>query len=326
MPEAPPRVFISYSHDSREHQDRVLALADRLRADGIDASLDQYEQSPPQGWPDWCEAEINKADFVLVICTPTYCERMQRRQAPGAGRGVLWEARLIKQELYDADLGNKKFVPVLFSDGRPEDIPRAIKGASFFWIETEDGYEALYRLLTRQPAVRKPELGPLRPMPERPRRSAVVVAEPAPTREEPGELGRDAADPPPIITETTAERPDANAGIMEADIRSFLGKDPVAGNAVISKLAAHGPSILDVFLETADTSRQVTIRLRKLCEFLGASAVPRLLDAIRDGSWNVKSRAAPCFAALHGNRAGATALFDLLNEKDDNVRRYAIEL
>ena len=31
----PPIVFISYSHDSQEHADRVLALSDHLRADGF---------------------------------------------------------------------------------------------------------------------------------------------------------------------------------------------------------------------------------------------------------------------------------------------------
>lgn len=41
-----PRVFISYSHDSPEHADRVLVLADRLVGDGIDCILDQYEESP----------------------------------------------------------------------------------------------------------------------------------------------------------------------------------------------------------------------------------------------------------------------------------------
>jgi hypothetical protein len=40
--EAPPRVFISYSHDSAAHEDRVLALANRLRGDGVDATIDQY--------------------------------------------------------------------------------------------------------------------------------------------------------------------------------------------------------------------------------------------------------------------------------------------
>jgi len=46
-----PKVFISYSHDSREHKDRVLELSDRLRDDGIDCHLDQYEESPAEGWP-----------------------------------------------------------------------------------------------------------------------------------------------------------------------------------------------------------------------------------------------------------------------------------
>jgi len=54
----PPRVFISYSHDNVEHQERVLGLADRLRADGINAEIDQYNTAPPEGWPLWCERQI----------------------------------------------------------------------------------------------------------------------------------------------------------------------------------------------------------------------------------------------------------------------------
>lgn len=37
-----PRVFISYSHDSEEQADRVLALADALCDGGIDVILDRY--------------------------------------------------------------------------------------------------------------------------------------------------------------------------------------------------------------------------------------------------------------------------------------------
>ncbi len=36
------KLFISYSHDSEKHADRVLALADQLIDDGIDCVLDQY--------------------------------------------------------------------------------------------------------------------------------------------------------------------------------------------------------------------------------------------------------------------------------------------
>jgi hypothetical protein len=63
-----PRVFISYSHDSPEHKQRVLALSDRLRNDGIEAELDQYQTRPPQGWSYWCEEQLRPAnsDFVLV--------------------------------------------------------------------------------------------------------------------------------------------------------------------------------------------------------------------------------------------------------------------
>src|ERR1017187_7998028 len=43
----PPRVFISYSHDTPAHESTVLALSDRLRSDGIDTILDQYETFPP---------------------------------------------------------------------------------------------------------------------------------------------------------------------------------------------------------------------------------------------------------------------------------------
>ena len=50
-----PTVFISYSHDSAEHADHVLALADRLRQDGIDCTIDQYETAPAEGWPKWMD-------------------------------------------------------------------------------------------------------------------------------------------------------------------------------------------------------------------------------------------------------------------------------
>jgi hypothetical protein len=50
---ASPAVFISYSHDSPEHEANVLALANHLRADGIDAVLDQFESFPPEGWELW---------------------------------------------------------------------------------------------------------------------------------------------------------------------------------------------------------------------------------------------------------------------------------
>jgi SEFIR domain-containing protein len=170
MTDAPPKVFISYSHDTVEHQERVLSLADRLRADGIDAEVDQYNAAPSEGWPLWCERQIEGADVVLMVCTENYYRRVSGDEEHGKGLGVVWEARIIRQLLYDAGAVSDKFVPVLFSDTSPEHIPMPIKGGTRYVIDTEDGYEDLYRRLTGQPRLMRPALGTIRPLPTRRRK------------------------------------------------------------------------------------------------------------------------------------------------------------
>jgi len=166
---AAPRVFISYSHDSLEHRDRVLQLADRLRADGIDAIIDQYIQTPPEGWPVWCGEQIDAADFVLMVCTETYFRRVTHKEEPGIGHGVLWEGRLINQHLYDAGSVTTKFIPVLLADVSDTYIPLPVKGGTSYLVETPEGYESLLRLLTNQPLTPMPRLGTRKSLPARER-------------------------------------------------------------------------------------------------------------------------------------------------------------
>src|SRR5271165_2929879 len=78
----PTRVFISYSHDTPEHLDRVWELSERLRADGIDCRIDQHEESPREGWPRWCLDQIEESQFVLVACTATYLRRYRGKEEP----------------------------------------------------------------------------------------------------------------------------------------------------------------------------------------------------------------------------------------------------
>jgi hypothetical protein len=203
MPGAPPKVFISYSHDSPEHRDRVLVLANRLRKWGIDAEIDQYETSPPKGWPAWCERQIKWADFVLLVCTETYLRRVDGGEVQGIGYGVLSEAHIIRQLLFDAGSVNDKFVPVLFSDGSPGNIPTLVKGATHFVVDNERGYEDLYRLLTDQPRVVKPELGRLKTLPPKESKSrgtedgAPTPPEARPTPAGPSPSRRERETPPP---------------------------------------------------------------------------------------------------------------------------------
>lgn len=138
-----PKVFISYSHDTEGHKQRVWGFADRLRRNGVDAQIDQYNPGPREGWPLWCERQIEDADFVLMVCTETYHRAVRGDEDRGKRQGVVWEARIIRQLIYDADTLTEKIVPLLFSDASPEQIPRPIKGWTRYVIDTEDGYEDL---------------------------------------------------------------------------------------------------------------------------------------------------------------------------------------
>jgi len=172
-----PKVFISYSHDSREHADRVLALADRLRREGVDCILDQYEESPPEGWIQWMERQIKNADFVLMVCTETYYKRVMGEEEPGKGLGVKFEGNLIYLHIYQADSKNTCFIPILFSSDQAQYIPDTLKGATYYLVDTAEGYEKLYRKLTNQHKTPKPDIGKLRELPRRERIQTVPSAE-----------------------------------------------------------------------------------------------------------------------------------------------------
>jgi hypothetical protein len=159
-------VFVSYSHDSPAHIDAVLTLSNRLRADGVDCVLDQYETSPPEGWPRWMDRRIRTSKFVLMICTETYCKRVMGEEQPGHGHGVRWEGNLIYQHLYDAGTVNTRFVPVILRAADRAYVPDPVRGATIYAVDTDSGYEALYsRLAGVLP--HKPALGSRRPLPTR---------------------------------------------------------------------------------------------------------------------------------------------------------------
>lgn len=165
-----PNVFISYSHDSQIHMDRVLALANRLRDEGIDCHLDQYETSPNEGWTRWMVNQIESADFVLLVCTDEYNIRFRGKQIIGRGLGAKWEGAIITQEIYEAEANSNKFVPVLFVPEDATHIPIVLRGVTHYVLTSELDYEHLYRRLTNQPSVTRPKLGKLKAMPPRTRK------------------------------------------------------------------------------------------------------------------------------------------------------------
>jgi TIR domain len=153
------RILISYSHDSKEHKERVLRLAERLESHGIDCHLDQYETSPPEGWPRWMCNQIRQADFVLVICTETYRARYDGTGESGEGLGAKWEGLIIRQEIYESEGRNRKFIPVAFTEDDAKYIPAELRSGTWYVLDGDEVYLELYARITNQPRVRKGPLG-----------------------------------------------------------------------------------------------------------------------------------------------------------------------
>src|SRR5271157_3633120 len=161
-----PRVFISYTHDSQEHMDRVWDLSERLRGDGVDCRIDQQEEAPAEGWPRWCRNQVQEAQFVLVVCTETYQRRYEGKEEAGKGLGGQWEGFVTTQELYEAAAKNTKFVPVIFSADESKFIPIELRATTHYDLSTPDGYDTLFRRVTSQPARKPRDVSPeVRTMP-----------------------------------------------------------------------------------------------------------------------------------------------------------------
>jgi hypothetical protein len=155
----PPKVFISYSHDSAEHKERVLRFAHRLRKDGIDAQIDQYVKGRPLGgWPRWMLDKLDWADFVLLVCTEIYYRRFRGQEPPDVGKGVDWEGQLITLEIYRAKSRTAKFLPIIFRSEDTDFIPETLSD-QFYILDSEDRYGEVYAALTGQVGVPVPELG-----------------------------------------------------------------------------------------------------------------------------------------------------------------------
>ncbi|SEA91788.1 AAA ATPase domain-containing protein [Thiothrix caldifontis] len=152
-----PKVFISYSHDSPEHSANVLALSNWLNNSGVDCDIDQYiNGSPEEGWALWMEQMLTEASHVLIICTETYLNRVQRKEKPGTGKGVKWESLLTYQDIYDNDSLNKKFIPIIFASTNIKFIPKPLRSVSSYDLSRAETYEKLLRVLTEQPRAVKP--------------------------------------------------------------------------------------------------------------------------------------------------------------------------
>lgn len=153
-----PKVFISYSHDSISHREKAVKLSNRLRQDGVDASIDAYVLHPAEGWPKWMEAQL-RLDFVVIILSPKYVESFN--QETGASSGAQYEGGIISALLLQKGLRFENIAVVCFDDWKNIDIPPVLFGCTRCYVDRQGEYKKLYAFLTGQVLVEKPPLGNL---------------------------------------------------------------------------------------------------------------------------------------------------------------------
>jgi hypothetical protein len=189
----PPKVYISYSHDSAEHVRRVLNLANRLRGDGIDCPKIRSELSPEADANEWSRKQIVESRFVLVVCSEIYERRFREKEEPGIGQGSWFEGMLIRQEL-NMGPSNRKYVPIIFDDVDRRFIPRELQSYTFYSVGLAEGFRALVKYLMDRANEEQPSLdrGPRNPSAQQ----APPVRSETPT-ETPHGLEAEAADEEP---------------------------------------------------------------------------------------------------------------------------------
>lgn len=154
-----PKVFISYSHETLKFERKVLRFSNKLRMDyDIDAMIDQYVESPEEGWSRWMERQIENSDFVLIVCTKPYFEKIED-YCPTHGKGAVWEMGIIRQVLYDSYGFNSKFIPVFFDDYCLKYIPKPLKATTYYNIGKVKDQKKLVARLNGNMLTKKPPIG-----------------------------------------------------------------------------------------------------------------------------------------------------------------------
>jgi len=154
-PSAIPKAFISYSWDNEEHRRWVRELATRLRSDGVDITLDQWDTAPGDQLPAFMERAIRENDFVLIVCTPHYKEKSDSRLG-----GVGYEGDIMTAEV-SISRNHRKFIPLLRKSNWINAAPSWLSGKYYIDLREDPFPEQKYHELLSTLQGRREKAPPL---------------------------------------------------------------------------------------------------------------------------------------------------------------------
>ncbi|WP_085698366.1 toll/interleukin-1 receptor domain-containing protein [Pseudomonas sp. B26(2017)] len=156
-----PRLFISYSWSTPEHQNWVLRLGTELRENGVDVILDKWDLKEGHDANAFMEKMVSDESIkkVIMVLDEQYGEKANKRSG-----GVGTETQIISSEVYES-VDQNKFVAVIASrdqEGKAK-LPIFYKSRIYIDLSDEDLYgsnfEQLLRWIYDKPLNIKPEIG-----------------------------------------------------------------------------------------------------------------------------------------------------------------------
>ncbi len=149
-----PKVFISYSQDSALHKQWVSELAAKLRRNGVDAILDQWDLGLNQDLAQYMESSIKTADRVLVICTDSYV-----RKANDGEDGVGYEPMIVTRKFVE-DHGTNKFIPIIRQTEWEDKIPTFLEDRIYVDFTNDEKFDEKFEELLHErllvPSLQRP--------------------------------------------------------------------------------------------------------------------------------------------------------------------------
>lgn len=138
-----PKVFISYTYDSPEHEKWVEKLARNLcNPGGVDVIFDKWDARLGDNLPFFMEQGLSNAHLVLCICSDKYVQKANK----GLG-GAGYEKKIMSQILMKN--ANKEFVIPVMVNNTTKELPIFLSGDKYIDFSSNDYYGSFRDLLYR---------------------------------------------------------------------------------------------------------------------------------------------------------------------------------
>lgn len=162
--DAPPKVFVVYTHDSLQHKADVLTLAALLMENGVQTELDQWAEGQPQDWYSWAHEHITSSDYTIIVASPQCKIAGDGRAESTENRGAQAELSVVRDLLQgDRAKWRPKLLAVVLPGRAVAEIPDVLQpnAVDHYKIDhlSREGMDGLLRVIFNQPRIRRPVLG-----------------------------------------------------------------------------------------------------------------------------------------------------------------------